>query len=103
MHRLLLISLVSLWSCNLSAETIDLKCEELAKGIVQRLSEEGLLANAGQEQSKALAISLNLCNKAQVSAQKQHEDSLTEVLRDISFAGSEDRKEGNKRLLKFKK
>ncbi|GMQ96563.1 MAG: hypothetical protein BMS9Abin15_0236 [Gammaproteobacteria bacterium] len=83
------------------AETIDLRCEELAGKIIERLSDEGLLAKSGTDQQRARTISYELCSNTQQSAQQQHEDSLKQVLKNFIFE-STGGKAGNKRLKRLK-
>lgn len=106
MIRIVLFVLLTVFALPLSAEnsgTIDLQCEALAKNIVKRLTDEGLLAASEHDHRRALAISREFCSKAQASAEKQHEDTLSETLRKLSLYGSEERKEGNKRLLRMQR
>ena len=106
MKRLTLTVLLTLFSLPLAAADsgkIDLQCEALAKGIVAKLTDEGLLATSQSDKDRALAISLAFCNRAQASAEKQHESTLSETLRKLSLFGSDERKAGNKRLLRMQR
>jgi len=90
-------------SFSAQAEEIDLNCKALAKDIVNQLSQEGLLANKVNNTERALAISLKLCAGTQETVQKQVDSTLERVIKEISILGTDERKSGNKRLLKHKR
>lgn len=102
MLRIIVVSLC-LVAIPAQAEEIDLNCQALAKDIVTQLSKEGLLANRENNTERALAISLKLCAGTQATVQKQVDTTLERVIKEISILGTEDRKEGNQRLLRLKK
>ncbi len=99
-YPLLLLPLVWI-SLPVHAETIDLRCEELAGKIIERLSDDGLLAESVTDQQRARVISYELCSNTQQSAQQQHEDSLQKALKNFIFE-STGGKAGNKRLKRLK-
>lgn len=84
-----------------AADSIDLRCEELAAKMVSRLADEGLLASAEQHQPRARKISVELCTEVQQSAQLQHEVAKQNALKNWIFEEAPD-KAGNRRLKKLK-
>jgi hypothetical protein len=84
------------------AEGIDLDCETLSEQMVDRLAAEGLLIQAESARPRALAITLDLCGGAEVSATQQHEVEKQQVL-DNWFFENRPEKPGNKRLKNLKR
>jgi len=85
------------------AEAIDLKCEDLAKQMIERLSAEGLLASSTEDaQQRARAIGLELCTGAQATAEQQHEQDKQKALNNWFMEAPGD-KPGNERLKNFKR
>jgi hypothetical protein len=85
------------------AAAIDLQCGELAKQMIERFTEEGLLASsAGDVQQRARAIGLELCTGAQATAEQQHEQDKQKALDNWFFEATGD-KPGNKRLKNLKR
>ncbi len=86
---------------SLQAETINLECDELANKMVTKLVAEGLLSYAEKSQLRARAISTELCNGVQKSAENQHQKAQTSALQNWIFQNRPD-KPGNKRLKRLK-
>ena len=85
------------------AEAIDLRCEDLAKQMIERLGAEGLLASSTEDaQQRARAIGLELCTGAQVTAEQQHEQDKQKALNNWFMEAPGD-KPGNERLKNFKR
>jgi hypothetical protein len=85
------------------AAAIDLRCEDLAKQLIERLSAEGLLTSSkGDAQQRAQAIGMELCTGAQASAEQQHEQDKQNALKNWWFEAPGD-KPGNERLKNFKR
>jgi hypothetical protein len=85
------------------AEAIDLKCEDLARQMIERLSAEGLLASSTEDaQQRARAIGLELCTGAQAAAEQQHEQDKQKALNNWFMEATGD-KPGNERLKNFKR
>jgi hypothetical protein len=85
------------------ADAIDLRCEELAKRMIERLTAEGLLVSSTEAaQQRARAIGLDLCTGAQATAEQQHEEDKQEAL-DNWFLEATGGKPGNKRLKDLKR
>jgi len=85
----------------LQAETINLECDALANKMVTRLVEEGLLLSAEKNQLRARAISAELCQGVQKTAESQHKEAQTSALQNWIFENRPD-KPGNKRLKRLK-
>jgi hypothetical protein len=90
-------------SMTAQAAAIDLKCEELARQLMERFSAEGLLnSSAGDAQQRARAIGLELCTGAQDAAEQQHEQDKQKALDNWWLEAPGD-KPGNERLKNFKR
>lgn len=90
-----------LYSSMLHAETINLECNALAKKMVDRLVDDGLLLSAEQHQVRARAISAGLCQEVQKTAENQHQKAKTTALQNWIFENRPD-KPGNRRLKRLK-
>ncbi|MCK4710556.1 MAG: hypothetical protein KAU21_18220 [Gammaproteobacteria bacterium] len=84
------------------ASAIDLRCEELTKSMVARLSSEELLVTSAGAESRARTISLSMCTEMQDSARKQHEQDKASALKNWIFEYKAN-KAGNKRLKNIKR
>ncbi len=101
MKKLLITILLSLSVTTLQAETINLECDALAHKMVTRFVEEGLLLKSDKNQGRARAISAELCQSVQKSAETQHKKAQTSALQNWIFENRPD-KPGNKRLKRLK-
>lgn len=101
MNKLLIIALLSLSTTLLQAETINLECDALANKMITKLVEEGLLSSTEKAQIRVRAISVELCQGVQKSAEIQHKEAQTSALQNWIFENRPD-KPGNKRLKRLK-
>jgi hypothetical protein len=84
------------------AEGIDLECGEFSEQLVDRLETAGLLSQSKSDRQRALAITRDLCNGAEDSAQQQHDSDKQEAMDNWFFENRPD-KAGNKRLKNLKR
>jgi len=84
------------------AQDINLDCEAFAEQMIERLSAEGLLATDAVDGERALAIGMEMCSGAEVSAQQQHEVGKQEALDNWFWEDRAD-KPGNRRLRNLKR
>jgi len=86
----------------LNAQGINLECEALAKKMVSRFAEQGLLNTDTHAQQRANAISLELCNEIEKSAEVQHKAAKESALQNWIFENRPE-KPGNRRLKNLKR
>ena len=99
---ILSLSLIAATYQPVYAQDIDLDCGTLGAQLIERLSDEGLLAPDAADGQRARAISMELCSGAEVSAREQHEAGKQEAL-DNWFLEDRPEKPGNRRLRNLKR